>query len=268
MAPQTVVIPSEQFKFLSLLGIWLKGSQTGMIAPHNIRQHVSIKGIAFGLAHPKPIPSSIQSFGVDRIDHYPMIQQKIHNPPLRLLNARRQLDSLRPTLVKPAAKLTHGFGFLSQFYLDYFFALSIADPNLMKLIGPIHTQIVSLQLLLLLLFLFPFLKALNGVFALYRSSRGQLSIEPLAPFSRWPGQSALDPHGGLGFDGPHASKLSESVLNQLTYSNKRDLTNIRLREKSAKRSEAKPKNLGPRSLTFVRDDKPLNFVLFVSFVVT
>jgi hypothetical protein len=156
-----------------------------------------------------------------------MIQQKIHNPPLRLLNARRQLDSLRPTLVDPTAKLTHGFGFLSQFYLDYFFALSIADPNLMKLIGPIHTQIVSLQLLLLLLFLFPFLKALNGVFALYRSSQGQLSIEPLAPFSRWPGQSVLDPHSGLGLDGPHASKLSESVLNQLTYSNKRDLTNIR-----------------------------------------
>mgnify|MGYP006183699095 CR=1 FL=1 len=68
----------------------------------------------------------------------------------------------------------------------------IADPNLMKLIGPIHSQIVSLQLLFLLVGLLAIPIALNGKFALYWSStKGQLSIEP-APFSRRPGQSPPD----------------------------------------------------------------------------
>ncbi len=51
----------------------------------------------------------------------------------------------------------------------------------MKLVGPIHSQIVSLQLLCLLVVRFlPIPSALNGKFALYRSStQGQLSIEPL-----------------------------------------------------------------------------------------
>ena len=61
-----------------------------------------------------------------------------------------------------------------------FVALGIAGPHLMKLIGPIHSQIVSLQLLCLLGLVLPISVAPNGMFALYRSStKGPLSIEPL-----------------------------------------------------------------------------------------
>jgi hypothetical protein len=82
---------------------------------------------------------------------------------------------------------------LEDFHFGYFVAVCITDPNLIKLISPIHTQIVSLQLLFLLGGIVPISIALNGRFALYQSSQGQLSIEPLAPFSRWSGQSRRDP---------------------------------------------------------------------------
>ena len=90
-------------------------------------------------------------------------------------------------------------------------ALGVADPYLVKFIRPVHSQIISLHFVLLLYYVVSLPSALNGMFALYWSSKGQLSIEPLAPSSRWSGQSALDPPEALGSDGPHSSKLLKSV---------------------------------------------------------
>jgi hypothetical protein len=141
-----------------------------------------------------------------------VIQKKIYNPPVRLLDRRPQLYSFGLSLMQPSPEFAHGLGLLKHLHLGYFLAVWVADPNLVKFLSPIHSQIVSLHFLILLLYLvLPIPSAVNGMFALYRSSRGQLSIEPLAPFSRWSGQSALDPLGGLGSDGPQSSKLMKLV---------------------------------------------------------
>src|SRR5574337_614612 len=146
LAHQAEVIPSDHLKLLGLIGVGLKRSQMRMIGPNKLRQHVSIKGIALGLANAKPIPDPIQRLGIDRKNHHPVVQQKLHNPPLRLLNGRPKLDFFRPTLVEPATKLAHPFWTLYHLHLGYLLALGIADPHLMKFIGPIHSQIVSRHL--------------------------------------------------------------------------------------------------------------------------
>src|SRR5215510_3444696 len=210
---QSLVIPTEHLKFLCLYRIWLQNSQMPMIGPQKLRQYIGIKGVAFRLAHAKSIPGPIQRFGIDRIDHHSMIQKKIYNPPVRLLDRRPQLYLFSFSLMEPSTEFAHGFGLLKHLHLGYFLALWVADPNLVEFFSPIHSQIVSLHFLVLLLHhLLPIPSAVNGMFALYRSSNGQLSIEPLSPFSRWSGQSVLDPHERLGFDGPQSSKLMKSVL--------------------------------------------------------
>src|SRR5574341_578563 len=193
LAHQAVVIPSEQLKLLGLMGVGLQRSQVSMIGPNKLRQNVSVKRITLGLAHAKPIPDPIQRLGIDRINRHPVIQKKLHNPPVRLLDGRPKFYLFRLTLVEPAAKLAHPFWTLDHLHLDYLLALWITDPHLMKLIRPIHSQIVSRHFLFLLPCVFPIPRAVNGMFALYRSSKGQLSIEPLSPFFCWSGQSRSDP---------------------------------------------------------------------------
>ena len=74
--------------------------------------------------------------------------------------------------MEPTAKLAQARRALLDFHLSYLLALGIADPYLMKFISPIHSQIVSLALSVLLLrYVFPIPTALNGKFALYRSSQ-------------------------------------------------------------------------------------------------
>jgi hypothetical protein len=178
MTPQPVVIAGQQLKLLGLSRVGLQRSQMRMIGSKKFRQHISIEGIALGLAHAKPIPGPVQGLGINRIDHHPMIQQKIHNPPVWLFDTGPKFDALCPTLMEPAAKLAQAFHALLDGHLGYFLALVIADPHLVKLVGPIHSQIISLQLLCLLVCFLPIPSALNGKFALYRSSpKGQLSIE-------------------------------------------------------------------------------------------
>ena len=88
---------------------------------------------------------------------------------------------------------------LCYFDLSYFLALFIAYVYLVQAVSPIHSYVVSFHLLLFLHYVIPIPKAPNGKLALYRSSRtGQLSIEPLAPFSHWTGQSLPDPRRGIG----------------------------------------------------------------------
>ena len=98
-----------------------------MIGAHKFRQHISIKRVALGLAHPKPIPSPIQRLGIDRIDHHSMIQKKIHNPPVRLLDRRPHLDLLqllRSSSQRPNSPARSGV--CITFISIIFFALWIA----------------------------------------------------------------------------------------------------------------------------------------------
>ena len=174
------MIAGEQFQLLGLLGARLERSQMSMIGAQILRQHVSVKRITLRLAHAKAIPDPIQRLGIDQIDHHPMIQKKVDNPSRRLLDGRPQLDPFSPALIEPTAKLGQPVDILQNLLLDDFVALGIAGPHLMKLIRPIHSQIVSLHFLFLLLHcVLPIPIAVNGKFALYRSStKGRLSIEP------------------------------------------------------------------------------------------
>ena len=149
-----------------------------MIGPDKVRQHMSIKGVALGLAHAKPVPNPVGGLGINRIDHYPVVEQKIHNPPLGLLDGRPKLYLFCLTFMEPTAKLAHALGTLLNLHLGYPLALGIADPYLVKFISPIHSHIVSFHSLFLCCVL-PIPIAMNGKFALYKSStKGQLSIEP------------------------------------------------------------------------------------------
>ena len=60
-----------------------------------------------------------------------------------------------PALIEPAAKLTQPLHILDYLVLGYFLPLCITDPHLMKLIRPVHSQIISLQLLFLLRYVKP-----------------------------------------------------------------------------------------------------------------
>jgi hypothetical protein len=206
---ESLVISTEHLKFLGLHRVGLKSSKMRVIGPDKLRQHIGIKAIALRLAHAKSIPGPIQRLGIDWVDHHPVIEKKIYNPPVRLLNCPSQLYLFSLSLMEPSTEFAHRFRLLKHLHLDYFLALWVADPNLVEFLSPIHSQIVSLHFLVLLLrYLLPIPTAVNGKFALYRSStKGQLSIELLAPFSRWSGQSVLDPLKGLGSHGPHSSKL-------------------------------------------------------------
>jgi hypothetical protein len=213
LARESLVIPTEHFKFLRRYRVGLKSSKMRMIGPQKLRQYIGIKGVAFRLAHTKSISGPVQCFGIDRINHHSVIQKKIHNPPMGLLNGRPKLYPFSLSVVQPTSEFAHGLRLLKHLHLSYFLAVWIADPNLVEFLSPIHSQIVSLHFLVLLLHhMVPIPSAVNGMFALYRSSTGQLSIEPLAPFSRWSGQSVLDPLEGLGSAGPQSSKLMKSVL--------------------------------------------------------
>jgi hypothetical protein len=118
-----------------------------MIGPNKLRQDVSVKRITLGLAHAKPIPDPIQRLGIDRINHHPVIQKKLDNPPVRLLDGRPKFYLFRLTLVEPAAKLAHPFWTLDHLHLDYLLALWITDPHLIKLRpNPLPNSIASLSL--------------------------------------------------------------------------------------------------------------------------
>src|SRR5215471_2595435 len=148
-----------------------------------------------------------------------MVQNKIHNSPLGLLDCRPQLNPLSSLLIEPAPTLRQPFGGLWDLHLGDLCSVLIPHVNLVHLVRPIHSQIISLHLLFLLYVVFPIPKALNGMFALYRSStKGQLSMELPAPFFCWSGQSALDPLEGLGRYGPQSNKLVQSVFQTMLYS--------------------------------------------------
>src|SRR5262245_48777340 len=119
---KSLVIPTEHLKFLCLCRVRLKSSKMCMIGPQKLRQYIGIKGVAFRLAHAKAIPGPIQRFGIDRINHHSVIQKKIHNPPMRLLDRRPQLYLFSFSLMQPSTEFAHGLRLLKHHHLDYFLA--------------------------------------------------------------------------------------------------------------------------------------------------
>ena len=74
------------------------------------------------MAHAKAISGPIQGLGINRINHHSVIQQKIDDSPLRLLDSRPKLYpsalrswSQRPNSVRPSDLL--------HLHLGYFLAL-------------------------------------------------------------------------------------------------------------------------------------------------
>src|SRR5215510_4248338 len=209
----SVLISSQHFKLLGFLRARSQHSQVRLIGSQKLRQHIGIKRIALRIAHPIAIPHPIQCLGIDRVNLHPVIEQKVHDAPLRLLNGCPQLNPLGSSLVEPAPDLCPSLRALLHFHFSDLLPFLIAYVHLVRAIAPIHSHVVSFHYLLLLHDVIPIPRALNGKLALYRSSkRGQLSIEPSAPFSYWTGQSLPDPRWrGLGRVGPHSSKLLKSV---------------------------------------------------------
>src|SRR5207245_11762668 len=138
--------------------------------------------------------SPIQGLGVDRIDHHTVIQKKIHNPAFRLLDRCPKLNSLTAALLKPPSELSQPVSALLDFQLSYFSSTLITHIQLVALIRPIHSQIISRQSLILLFCLLPIPRAVNGTFALYRPSQGRLSIKLLLPSFSCSGHSDPVPH--------------------------------------------------------------------------
>jgi hypothetical protein len=177
-----------------------------VVGPQKIRQYPSVKGVALGLTHAKPVPSTIQDLGIDRVNHYPVIQKKIHNAPVWLLNRCPQLDLFSSALIEPTPQLRQSFRILLDFHLHYLYPVLVATVQLVHSVRPIYSQIVSWHFVVLLLCLiYPI--AVNGMLALYRSSTGQLSIELLTPSFCWSGRSPLDPLRESRTYGPLTSKL-------------------------------------------------------------
>src|SRR5207244_6879309 len=137
---------------------------------------------------------SLHLLRIHRLTLHPVIEQKVYDAPLRLLNGRPKLKSLGSFLVEPAPDLCQPLRTLLHFHLSYLLPLLIAYVDLVQAVSPIHSHVVSFHCLLLLRYVIPIPSALNGKLALYRSSkRGLLSLEPVLPFSYWPGQSLPDP---------------------------------------------------------------------------
>src|SRR6185503_11057009 len=102
-----------------------KGSQVTVIGPDKRRQHISIKTIALGLAHPEAVSDPIQRLGIDWVHHHPMVQKKIHDSPVWLLDGRPKLDPLGPVLIEPAAELCQPLDSFHHLFLEYFLPLSV-----------------------------------------------------------------------------------------------------------------------------------------------
>ena len=98
-ARQPMVVASKQPKFLGLYGVRLKRAQMTMIGPQKLCQYVGVKRIVLRLTHAKAVSGSIQCLGVNRIDHHSMVQKKLNDPSLRLLDGRPHLPARRPAFV-------------------------------------------------------------------------------------------------------------------------------------------------------------------------
>src|SRR5918995_4191060 len=196
---KSLVVPSEHLELLHLGGVGLESSQMRVIGSQKLRQHISIKRITLRLTHAKPIPRSIQRLGIHRIHHDTVIEKKIHNSPLRLLDGRPKLNSVAPALIEPVPELSQLFGCFLDLSLFYFSSVLISHIQLMAFVSPIHTQIIALQIS------HPPVLSIANSTSYERKVRlisvlgGTTFYKTLAPFFCWSGQSVLDPRKGVRF---------------------------------------------------------------------
>src|SRR5215467_12272802 len=177
LTDQPLLIAREQFKLLGHIGVGLERSQNdhdrfSQTPPIRRRQrnHFWTDSCENG---PAPDPAPWGS------PHRPPPRGPKENPRFVPEASRWPPKAPLPSsaLIEKTTKLSQPPNALLNLFLAYLLALRIADPDLVKLIGPIDSQIISLQWLLLLAVV-PIPSALNGMFALYRSStKGPLSIE-------------------------------------------------------------------------------------------
>ena len=250
VAHHSALIPTQHLKLLGVLRARSQRFQVRLIGSEKLRQYVSIKGIALRAAHPIAIPDPVHRLGIDRIHFHPVIEQKVHDASRRLLNGRPQLKALGSLLIEPAPDLGQTLDGLWHFHLSYLLALVIADIHLMQAVSPIHPYVVSLHCRLFLRYVIPIPIALNGKLALYRSSkRGLLSIEPLNPFSYWPGQSLPDPSKNrIGWRWSSTSKLllsvSHNMISNMIFCNG---VNIRIEVRARVRANSMHKKITRRA---------------------
>src|SRR5713226_4607608 len=140
---EPLMISREDLKLLGLLGVGLQRPQMQVVGAQKLTEHPGIKRIALRTALPKPIPRPIQSLGVDRVDQYPVIQNKIHNPPLGLLYGRPKLDPFASSLIEPTTKLCHLLHSLLQPHLGHLFTSLISHRHRMHPVSQIDPQVVS-----------------------------------------------------------------------------------------------------------------------------
>src|SRR6516165_1778346 len=202
LADLPLAVLREELDLLGCLRARQQGSQARVIRAQELGQHPGIKRIILRPSLPKPIPGPVQRLGIHRIDHDAMVEQEIHHPALGPLNGRPELESLRSPLVQLPAPLAQALRRVRHGACGDLRAALIRDPHRVGLIRPVDTEIVVHGPLLLrrvcaLLRRGPGRDpgAVNGGFALYRSSRGPLSLEPRMPFSCRPGQSSGEPPG-------------------------------------------------------------------------
>src|SRR5262249_52162743 len=143
MAYHSLLIPGEHLKLLGLLRVRPKGSEVTMVGPKKLRQYPSIKGVALGLTHAKPVPSTIQGLGINRVNHHPMVQKKIHNSPVGLLDRSPKLHPFSPALTEPAPHPPHPSSPLLDFHLPYLSPFLTPHVQLVSSSPPTPPQIAS-----------------------------------------------------------------------------------------------------------------------------
>src|SRR5215831_822905 len=95
VTPHSALIPAQHLKLLSFLRTRLQRFQVRLIGSEKLRQHIGVKRIALRATHPIAIPHSIHRLGINRINLHPVVEQKVHYPPRRLLNGRSKLPPPR-----------------------------------------------------------------------------------------------------------------------------------------------------------------------------
>src|SRR5438094_9516334 len=168
VAHHSALIPTKHFKLLGFLRARSQRSQVRLIGSEKLRQHIGIKRIALRAAHPIAIPHSIHRLGIDRVNLHPVIEQKVYDAPLRLLNGRPTLKTLGSFLVEPAPDFCQPLRAPLQFHISYLFSFLTASVPPAQSVSPTHSHVVSFHCWLLLRYVIPIPSALNGKLALYR----------------------------------------------------------------------------------------------------
>ncbi len=120
----------------------LHGVKVRVIGAEEVSQHARVEWIILRPALPKPVAGPVQGLGVHGIDHDAVVKQKIHHPALTPLNRCPQLDPLGPPLVELPAPMAHPLRRMRYRASQDLRPHLIHDPERMRLIRPIDSQVV------------------------------------------------------------------------------------------------------------------------------